>query len=87
MGNTSAPTPYEESHTPVEIYALKHNLQTRPFDVVCAFTIGFDPGDKDGRPVHVRTCQEHQPFISEWCARNKPEWQGYGWNAFHLAVV
>ena len=70
---TSSPTPHPESHIGLEVYALKHGLVTRPFDIVCAFTIGMDPGDAEGRPVLVRTCSEHQPFIEEWCKKNKPE--------------
>ena len=64
-----------------------NGLVTRPFDIVCAFTIGMDPGDAEGRPVLVRTCSEHQPFIEAWCKENKPEWQGYDWSCFHLKVI
>ena len=59
----STPTPSEEAHACFEIYALKHGLLTRSLDIVQAFTIGVDPGDQQGNPVYVRTCQEFQPFI------------------------
>ncbi len=84
---TSSPTPHPESHIALEVYALKHGLVTRPFDIVCAFTIGMDPGDAEGRPVLVRTCSEHQPFIEAWIKENRPDWIGYDWSCFHLKVI
>ena len=58
LSSTSVPTPHEETHTAVEIYALKKGLNTRPFDVVCAFSIGLDPGDEEGKPACVKSCAE-----------------------------
>ena len=73
MSTTSAPTPHEESHTAIKVYALKKDVITLPFDIVCAFTI--DPGDKDGNTMYVQSCAEHEPFISDWCKQHKPKWQ------------
>ena len=56
MSITSAPTAHEESHTVLEIYALKKDLITQPFDISCAFSIRLDLGDKEGNTMYVRTC-------------------------------
>ena len=80
----STPIPSQEPHSCFEIYALKHGLLARSLDIVQAFTIALDPGDKQGNPVYVRTCKEFQPFIDTWTQGT--EFEGRSCDTFHLRV-
>ena len=64
--NTFCPTPYEESHTLLEIKALKNGWPLRSGDIRCAFLLGRDSGDSSGEAVFIRPSPEYMPYFESW---------------------
>ena len=73
--NTFAPTPYEESHILLELKCLQNGWHTRSGDVRCAYLLGTDSGDSNGKPVFRRVPPEYIPHFHFWLSDQDHETQ------------
>ena len=73
--NTFAPTPYEESHILLELKCLQNGWHTRSGDVRCAYLLGTDSGDSNGKPVFMRVPPEYIPHFHFWLSDQDHETQ------------
>ena len=73
--NTFAPTPYEESHILLELKCLQNGWHTRSGDVRCAYLLGTDSGDSNGKPVFMRVPPEYIPHFHVWLSGQDHETQ------------
>ncbi|CAE7213819.1 unnamed protein product [Symbiodinium sp. CCMP2592] len=61
------PTPTPESHSLLEVAALRNEgWVTRSLDIVAAFLIGKDRGAAEGRPVYMHAPVEWRELFDQW---------------------